>query len=112
MRKQLILLACLISISFGKRTEWYTELYTEGNTTVKVPRNEYNEMLEALNGLNDKQNEGAYLIVKANEYKYWENDYKIAGYDSLMSKIDSIDYGQLYKIKEIKDKFDNLKICN
>ena len=65
LKRVLILLACLISVSFGEKTEWYIEFHNDDNTIHKIGRDRYNEAIELING--GEKYEKQYLNVIYNE---------------------------------------------
>lgn len=78
----LVILAWYLFVNASEKTEWWVELYTHGNTTVEVKRNEYLEYKELLDQTEwiDNEYKKAYLRAKGNEYEYWERVEKFENY--------------------------------
>lgn len=72
MKKLLFIFLWLLNSNFSEKSEWYIELYTEDNVTVKVPRNEYLEYKEMLQGYDNVKFKESYHNAKLTEYFNWE----------------------------------------
>ena len=83
MKKVLIIIACLISVSFGEKSQWYLKLYEDDQVILMFPRNEYKEAYSLLYPesdtiySNNKTTENIhakrmYLRAKIHEYNQWE----------------------------------------
>lgn len=67
-----ILFVWYIFVNSSEKSEWYIELYTKDNVTVKVPRNEYLEFKELWNVDNYSENQTKnYYNIALNESIYW-----------------------------------------
>lgn len=74
----LVILTWYMFVQSSEKTEWYVELYTKNNVTVKVRRDEYLEFKELWNVdyYTEKQRVNYYRTV-LNESIYYTENYKM-----------------------------------
>lgn len=71
----LLLIGWYINVLSSDRSEWYVELYTKDNVTVKVPRDKYNEFKELwdVDYYTEKQTKNYYRTVYNESLYYTES---------------------------------------
>jgi hypothetical protein len=79
MKRILFIMVWMLMQNASEKSEWYIELYSDENVIVKVPRDEYLDYKDMLDGYNDEKYKPMYENVKQHElnekireYRIWE----------------------------------------